>query len=166
MQAGANDVLSKPVDETLLLARLRSLLRQRHTNHDLKLHSGTANALGFADAQKGFTRPGRVAVVAREKPEASCLRAALASDSSHEFLAMSSEHAGGAASNAVRPDVFVLKFDDKTYENELRLMAELRAAPATRNCPIIVLLARGNRPDGRNRSGYGRQRCRVRYGGP
>ena len=140
LQAGASEVMSKPVDESLLLARLRSLLRQRHLDHDLKLHSGTASALGFAEAQQGFARPGRIAVVAHKKPDATRLRAALASEARHNFLAMSSDSAGGTAAGTARPDIFVLKFSAEASDDGLRLMAELRAAPATRNCPIIALL--------------------------
>ncbi|WP_299843281.1 diguanylate cyclase [uncultured Roseovarius sp.] len=140
LEAGASEVLSKPVDETLLLARLRSLLRQRHMDHDLKLHSGTATALGFAEAQKTFVRPGRVAVVAQKKPDATRLRATLSARANHEYLAMSSDCAGGAPNGSKQPDIFVLKFDADACDDGLRLMAELRAAPGTRNCPIIVLL--------------------------
>ena len=140
LKAGASEVMSKPVDETLLLARLRSLLRQRHIDHDLKVHSGTASALGFAEAQQSFARPGRVAVVAHDKADATRLRATLSSQARHEFVAMSSDGAGSTANGPAQPDIFVLKFDAEASDDGLRLMAELRAAPGTRNCPVIVLL--------------------------
>ena len=140
LQARANDVLPKPVDELLLLARLRSLLRQRHLDHDLRLHSGTANALGFAEAQQGFTRPGKVALVTHGRSEAACLRTALAAESNNEIVTMSADHAGASDSGHTMPDLFVLSIDAEAYDDGLRLMAELRAAPATRNCPIIALL--------------------------
>lgn len=140
LKAGASEVLSKPVEETLLLARLRSLLRQRHMNHDLKMHSGTANALGFAEAQQGFARAGRIAVVSRQKTDATRLRASLSANSRHEFMAVSSEHAGGTLNDHDRPDIFVLQVDPDASDDGLRLMAELRAAPATRNCPVLVVL--------------------------
>ena len=140
LKAGASEVLSKPVEETLLLARLRSLLRQRHMNHDLKMHAGTANALGFAEAQQGFVRPGRVAIVAHQKAEATRLRASLSVNSRHEFMAVSSEHAGGTLKDHDRPDMYVLQVDPAASDDGLRLMAELRAAPATRNCPVLVVL--------------------------
>lgn len=140
LKAGANEVMTKPVEESLLLARLRSLLRQRHMDHDLRLHSGTATALGFAEAQQGFSRPGQVALVARDTAEATRLRAALDGEAAHDFQAMSSESAGAMSRSATQPDIFVLKFDATGSEDGLRLMAELRVAPATRNCPIIALL--------------------------
>ena len=140
LEAGANEVMSKPVDESLLLARLRCLLRQRHIDHDLRLHSGTASALGFAEAQRSFMRPGRVGVVAHDKADATRLRASLSSEARHEFLAMSTDNAGESSRGPAQPDIFVLKFDTAADDQDMRLMAELRAAPRTRNCPIIVLL--------------------------
>lgn len=140
LKAGASEVLSKPVDETLLLARLRSLLRQRHMDNDLKMHSGTANALGFAEAQQGFAKPGRITVVARQKSDATRLRATLSAQSRHEFVAVSSEHPGGTLNGHDLTDIYVLQIDPETTEDSLRLMAELRAAPATRNCPVIAVL--------------------------
>lgn len=140
LEAGASDVMSKPVDETLLLARLRSLLRQRHMDHDLRLHSGTASALGFAEAQQGFTRVGTVAVIAETKAEAARHRAALAAESRARIVAMSADGISVMAKSGQNPDIFVLAIDAETYDTGLRLMAELRATPATRNCPIVAVL--------------------------
>lgn len=140
LKAGASEVIPKPIDETLLLARLRSLLRQRHMNHDLKMHTGTANALGFAEAPQGFARPGRITVVARQISDATRLRAALSANSRHEFVAVSSEHTGDTLNGHDHPDLFVLQIDPEASDESLRLMAELRAAPPARNCPIIAVL--------------------------
>ncbi len=141
LQAGANVVLAKPIDELILLARLRSILRQRHLEHDLKMHASTATALGFSDAAAGFNRPGRVAIVAGKMEEAAQLRQALAKEAPlHEFLSFSVQGAGSAVLGPAQPDIFVLKCAHDNFEATLRLMAELRAAPTTRNCPIMVLL--------------------------
>ncbi len=140
LNAGASDVLTKPLEETLMLARLRSLLRQKHMEHDLKLHAGTAHALGFSETQNVFTPPGRVAVVATHKSEALQLRHNLAAFDNHEYLAISEDDALVPWARTKCPDIFVLKFDGDACDDGLRMMAELRAAPNTRNCPIIVML--------------------------
>ena len=38
------------------------------------------------------------------------------------------------------PDIYVLQIDPEASDESLRLMAELRSAPSTRNCPIIAVL--------------------------
>lgn len=140
LNAGASDVISKPVDETLLLARLRSLLRQRHMDHDLRLHSGTASALGFAEAQQGFAPAGQVAVIAHARADATRIRSILSSETHAQIVALSADGIGTATTGSKAPDIFVLAIDAEAYDQGLRLMAELRATPGTRNCPIIVAL--------------------------
>ena len=65
LQAGADDFLTKPVDEVTLLARVRSLLRARDTARELKQRGEPA--LGFAEAAAGYDateKPGRIALIA------------------------------------------------------------------------------------------------------
>ncbi len=140
LMAGANEVLIRPVNESMLLARLRSLLRQRHSNQDLQLHVGTACTLGFAEAQQGFQAAGRVALVASRKSDAIGLQAALSPHSSDIFIPLTTAQAAGPPGNRARPDIFVLEFVHSGLKAGLQLMAELRASPKTRHCPVIVLL--------------------------
>jgi two-component system cell cycle response regulator len=139
LMAGANEVLTKPINEPLLLARLRSLLRQRHSNQDLQLHAGTASALGFSEVGQGFQTPGRVALVAPNKTEAMQLKSNLKPHTGHEYVTLSTDTAASLKDNARPADIFVLKFGRNNSKDGLRLMAELRAAPRTRHCPVIVL---------------------------
>lgn len=142
LSAGADDVLGQPLEETFLLARLRSLLRQRHIDKDLKIHAGTAHALGFAEGQSAFQRRGRIALVARNKAKALGLRTGLATTSQHDFVALTAESAVGLANGDNLPDVFILGIDSDDTDDGLRLLAELKASPRTRNCPIIAILDR------------------------
>lgn len=141
LRAGANDVMVKPLEETMLLARLRNLLRQRHIDHDLKLHAGTARALGFAEAQQVFQHPGRVALIAAKQLNALHLRTRLSHCGGHEYYALGAEQAVGFARDGLTPDLYVLQIEQENADVGLHLMAELRAAPLSRNCPIVVILS-------------------------
>src|SRR5690606_41923505 len=54
LKAGAEEVFWKPIDELVLLARLRSLLRARETAEQLGLRDSTYRELGFAEAAQEF----------------------------------------------------------------------------------------------------------------
>ena len=138
-------MITKPVDETLLLARLRSLLRQSHTEQDLRIHAGTAHALGFAEATREFHHPGRVALVSDDKSSALRMKAALGPLLRHDLIPLAADQAITPPSGMDRPELFVLHVDAAGPDAGLRLMAELRAAPETRNAAVILMLA-GNRP--------------------
>ena len=139
LMAGANEVLTKPINEPLLLARLRSLLRQHHSNQDLKLHAGTANALGFSEAAERFHPPGRVALVAPTKTEAMQLKSYLKPHGGHDYISLSTDTAVAMKDNTRPIDIYVLKLGRNNCKDGLHLMSELRSAPRTRHCPVIVL---------------------------
>ncbi|SLN25540.1 Response regulator PleD [Roseovarius litorisediminis] len=145
LSAGADDVLCNPLDETFLLARLRSLLRQGNIDKDLRIHAGTAHALGFAEVQGHFQRNGRVALVSRKQNKAMALFSALSASGQHAFVALNAESAVGLAEGTDVPDVFILGIDSEDVDDGLRLLAELKAARRTRNCPIIAILEPSSR---------------------
>lgn len=148
--AGADDVLAAPLDEQLLLARLRGLMRQRLTDQDLHNHSLTAHAMGFAEAQLGFDSPGRICLVADDRQAARKLQSRLRPKMRHNLRMMSAEDVMGALSNptdtlnpsinAAMPDVFLMQLSDPDPLDGFRRLSELRADHRTRSCPVIALL--------------------------
>ncbi|MFP4326870.1 MAG: PleD family two-component system response regulator, partial [Paracoccaceae bacterium] len=65
--AGADDVLDRMPDLTLLLARLRSLFRARDAEREFRLRDGTRQALGLAEAPAGFEPPARITLLATDR---------------------------------------------------------------------------------------------------
>lgn len=63
LDAGADDVLPHPVNDALLLASIRSLLRVRSTSQELFLRESTSRALGFEEQKNGFDGAAKVAVL-------------------------------------------------------------------------------------------------------
>lgn len=138
LSAGADDILSKPVPEALLLARLRNLLRQHHGEQELSLQIGGAQALGFAEAPPGFDAPGRVGIIARA--EAYGLQALLARHSAHTTTVIDVDRALSLSDAQPPADVYLLQITGAETEEGLRLLAELKAAPRSRARPIIALV--------------------------
>ena len=54
LRAGVRDVLGKPVDVTLLLGRVRSLIRAYNTSAEWRMHEDTSAVFGLADRVAEF----------------------------------------------------------------------------------------------------------------
>lgn len=141
LRAGADDVLHRDTEPGLLLARIRSLLRERDATSDLRLGGGAARALGMADPAQGFTPAGRSVIVTRRP---ACLPPTLAALAQRlpggaVFLDPDADPGGSTAA-----DLFIIDHsgsdDDDTAATALfRLIADLRARPATRHAKIMVI---------------------------
>ncbi|HEY9038743.1 MAG TPA: diguanylate cyclase [Roseovarius sp.] len=151
LKAGADDVITQPIDERIMLARLRGLLRQHHALQDMRLNAGSDCAAGFGEAQGSFERPGRITLLGVHMSDAMTLRTRLRSACRHQVTAL---RAGGPVTQmpgAPAADVFVLMIpgqagDTATGEKGLELMAELRAAPEARHSRIVALVPGGCQP--------------------
>lgn len=141
LKTGVDEVLSRPLEEKYLLARLRSLLRQRHADHDLHHHAVTADALGFSEKQKGFTRPGQIVLITQDRVAGHRLQMNLSRHVRHSFRTLSGDQIMSGEWVA-DPDVYILHVSPQEQEESLRMMADLRASPGTRRCPIIAFLPR------------------------
>lgn len=151
LAAGADDFFSKPVDDAILLARLRSLLRARSATAELALRESTSHALGFAEPAPdpmAFAPAGRIALLARKSEEVLAWRDALAARMPNRVelqAPLSALREGGEAPVA---DVYVLRETMQRTGDGLQLMAELRARPATRYSAVVVVVD----PEARNQA--------------
>ncbi len=112
-EAGADDFLSKPVDEPALFARMRSLARFRVTAEELKLREATSIELGLVDqpsARNGFGSC-KVAIIAQSSAVANTMAEAIRSGSGVECVWVKS---GIEAMHLLRrdpPDGFLVTMD-------------------------------------------------------
>jgi len=137
--AGADDVLSKPLDDGLLLARIRSLLRARSTAEELRLRDGTSRALGFAEDASAFDHTGTAALFNSNAAQAERLATLLEPHLDHTIRHHAIKNAMGTLDKTDIPDVFVIVLDDSDPDKGLRLLADIRARASTRHCGIIVV---------------------------
>lgn len=135
LRAGADEVLARPVPESLLLARLRNLMRQR--NADEELIGQTGAAAGFAEAQAGFARPGQIALFGTDRAGALALRGLIGEATPHRLSCLAIESGPPPAEQ----DLFVIQLARAQAEEGLRLLADLKATPGTRHAPVMLVLA-------------------------
>ncbi len=140
LQAGAADVVSRPFEEACLLARLRAIMRERHTDADLALHGDTARALGFAEDPAGFACRQKVVVLGTRAHEAQAVRERLAATWAQEITALGQDEPRAFSSLRRGPDVIVVLVSPDRPERGLSALAELCASPRTRHSRLVALL--------------------------
>ncbi|MFT4742887.1 MAG: two-component system cell cycle response regulator [Yoonia sp.] len=141
LDAGADDVLPRPINDALLLARMRSLLRVRHARHELMLRDGTSRALGFEEARRNFDATARIALLSRHAISGDALAAQFNSGLSVPVTRLETDTVL-ANSVAPVPDLFVI---DGTQDNDggravFRLISDLRSRAETRLSTLFVIL--------------------------
>lgn len=147
LRAGADDVFARPLRDMVLQARMRSLIRARIGIQELNLRDGTSRAMGFAEAQQNFAPPGRVALLAPDLSTAETWQSSLAPTlgnvrlSSHGF-----RDSLAVLSREPVPDVFVIGLHGPSASRGLRLLADLRASPATRHAGVLAILEDSTNP--------------------
>lgn len=134
---GADEFLAKPFDDALLMARLRSLLRERDMPADVGPRGAALQALGLAEDGAGFEAPGLIGLVAERSETALKWRKDLAPLMPDRVVILTREEAldeGGPA-----PDLFLISAG--VAGAGLRLMSDLRSRPATRHAAVCIVQA-------------------------
>ena len=140
LEYGADDVLTRPIDELVLLARLRSLLRARDAEMELALRDDTRRALGLAEDAAPFTHPARVAFVPIEADgQIEALLARLRQNLPDRLDIVPPQEA--LRDDGSVPDVFVITEHGTRPGEGLSLLSQLRANTKTRNSALIYIAA-------------------------
>lgn len=143
LSAGADEVMSKPVLDQVLLARVRNLLRTRGEQGFVASAWGMPahSVLGLSEAQAGFETLGTVALVSARPETALRWKAALKPVLRDTLAVMTPDQAmkvQPSEAGAV-PDVFVIESDLDGSGGGLRLMSELASRPATRHAAACIV---------------------------
>ena len=142
LDAGADDVLPHPVEDALLLARVRSLLRIKSAGQEFSLRESTSRALGFGDARQAFTRAAKLAYIATDDGPPADAIAALARLPGHalETCQLSDILENRKAPRA--PDTVILDLGRRSQAQAARfdLISELRARATTRMVAVLVIV--------------------------
>lgn len=132
--AGADEVITCPTNDRILLARMRNLLRAR-------VEPGAEAGLaipGLADPQADFAPVGTVALVT-SMPEADAQLCAQLSGNFSDRLLMMTRTGALAETGGPEIDVFLVHQDPEGLAAALRLLSDLKSRQSTRNAAVCLL---------------------------
>jgi two-component system cell cycle response regulator len=145
LDAGADEVIPRPTDDTFLLARTRSLLRMRHTHAELWLRDGTSRALGFEEQATTFARAPNIVAIVPEVTSKNVLIEKLNIAFSEGVRILTTDTAFSSRIPQSNPEVFVIDGTDRSDQGRsvFRLIADLRARSETRLSMQLVVVPQG-----------------------
>lgn len=137
LKAGADDFLTKPVNDLQLVSRVKSLVRLKTLSDELRIRSETARQIGFEDYLRmdNLEAPGQVLLI--DGRASSQERIIKALKPVAEVTAMSDPQAAvfEAAENPF--DLVIINGSSEHYD-PLRLCAQLRQLERTRFLPLLL----------------------------
>nr|WP_246455601.1 diguanylate cyclase [Sulfitobacter aestuariivivens] len=144
LEAGVQDVLMKPVDDQLLLGRVRSLIRAQNATAEWRMREDTSQALGLAEPALEFVPASHCMLVSTDSGRAQLwimeLRPLLRSRLTLANVTNVMRDApGGKAADVF---VLILPEDRVAAIPTLRLICALRADALTRHAGVLVLQTR------------------------
>lgn len=143
LKAGADDFLTKPVNDLQLVSRVKSLVRLKTLTDELRIRAETAHEVGLEDMVKGTDgreEPGQVLLV--DSRAGSQERIVRTLKPVAQVMAMSDPQAAlfEAAESSFDLVIVNANFDD--YD-PLRLCSQLRSLERTRFLPLLIVTEHG-----------------------
>ncbi|MGD9979376.1 MAG: PleD family two-component system response regulator [Hyphomonadaceae bacterium] len=138
LQAGAEEFLTKPIDEIQLMARVKSLLTLKVVTDELRAREESGRRLGVigdevradaVDQHRVFA--GNVLVVDDNATQIKRIQAALGVEHRVSLI--------GDQTSAGPPDLAVVSVHAKSFDG-FRVVARMRSGEATRHLPILAIV--------------------------
>lgn len=139
LEAGADDFLTKPVDDVVLTARLQALVRLKQMVDDLRQREASSRRAGLVDdnlLQRQISATGNVLILDDNTRQAERLMLQLGED---HRCAYETDPARAMKIAAGRVDLVVLNLTAKAFD-PLRWVAQLRTHEATRQRPVLAIV--------------------------
>ncbi|MEM8648798.1 MAG: PleD family two-component system response regulator, partial [Pseudomonadota bacterium] len=139
IEAGADDFLTKPVNDVALFCRVRSLLRLKMLTDELRARADTSEAAGLAEQIEAeyIQNPGRILLVDDLDMSVERIRGSL--QGIYDVTPVEDPQSAlfEAAENPY--DLIVVSLDLENFDG-LRLCSQIRSLERTRQIPVLVLV--------------------------
>ncbi|SLN22357.1 Response regulator PleD [Roseovarius albus] len=142
---GADDVISHPVDEPVLLARLRNHMRGHIAELDLRDSIQTTDGFGFSEMSSQFALPLKVALFTPHTNALSSLDNKLEDLGCYTISRYHPDCLTSLADAPPQADIYLFSIAaSDTPEADLLRLARLSSEPSTRSCRILAYLHKPN----------------------
>ncbi|MEM6811647.1 MAG: PleD family two-component system response regulator [Pseudomonadota bacterium] len=143
LEAGADDFLSKPLNDTALMARVRSLVRLKMTIDEWRVRENTASQLGVVEDKKSaMDEPvdnAKVLIVEDQSYDSEKIIKTLKQDNDQITVVETGVEAMKEITNT-EYDLMIISLNLEA-EDGLRLCSHLRSTERTRSIPILMIAA-------------------------
>lgn len=135
LEAGADDFITKPIEDFNLMARVRSMLRLKMVTDQLLSHTGHSTANSRPMLERIDERQGHIMVVEDHKTRIDKIRSTLGD--THELTILSDPK---EAIERDKSDIdLIIVSIVSTHFDGLRICASLRYDQASRDIPILII---------------------------
>jgi two-component system cell cycle response regulator len=148
LDAGADDVLPRPVSDTLLLARVRHLLRRRNLYQEWTMQDGTNASFGWEEERADSLNPAAVLLLSDNPAMCVDLSGLLQAGLGHAVRQLPATRVLTSATPARVPDLYVIDASDAHCKPDrlMQLVSDLHGCAERRFAGRMVIVPR-NRPD-------------------
>ena len=144
LDAGADDFVTKPIDDVILFARVRSLLRLKSVMDELREREESGRRLGVDTDGAGRLRGsgGRVLIVDDNERQAEKMAQQLAGE---HRPTIESDPAAALIAARGPVDLMIVNVSSAEFDG-LRFVAQTRSTEASRRIPILAVVDQADRP--------------------
>jgi two-component system cell cycle response regulator len=141
LEAGADDFLTKPVNDISLFCRIKSLVRLKMLTDELRVRSAAGGTIGVISREELRDSDAKGRILLIDPLDASADRIIASFEGRHEVKRVAeSQAAMDLINEQVLPyELVILSFNKEHYDG-LRLCSQLRSTEATRQTPILVIV--------------------------
>lgn len=140
LEAGADDFLTKPVNDLALFCRVKSLVRLKMLTDELRARSPNGETVKMLGRSEGIdnSKPGKILVIDNRANTAERTRAALVPH--HEVTIIDDPLTAVMHAAETRYELIIINLDMDSVDG-LRLCSQLKSLERTRQTPILIVVA-------------------------